>query len=74
MKRAYNGTVCLFCRDLFGSWVGVVYQEVEISVQFRNSTRDVFFFQNSWWILLLTCGLLTILSVILCFLILKEVG
>ena len=43
MKRAYNGTVCLFCRDLFGSWVGVVCQEVEISVQSRNSTRDVFF-------------------------------
>jgi hypothetical protein len=45
VKRAYNGTVCLFCRDLFGSWVGVVYQEVKISVQSRNSTRDVFFFR-----------------------------
>ena len=22
VKRAYNETVCLFCRDLFGSWVG----------------------------------------------------
>ena len=49
VKQAYNGTVCLFCRDLFGTW-------------------------NSWWILLLICGLFTIISIIVCFLILQEVS
>ncbi|XP_028390897.1 uncharacterized protein LOC114515792 [Dendronephthya gigantea] len=49
VKHAYNQTVCLFCRDLFGTW-------------------------NSWWILSMLCGFLTILSIILCFLLLERIN